>query len=187
MTYENGKYVNQYSNNFTRFAFDKIRNGEDIRKITNQIREKRKNSKENNNSIITSHDYYVFFERFGNANEFFKYVNRLSINRVLYISITTKKSLKLKTVNSYTKNLNQTIEHAYSHLDKYGIAQLKQYTNEAKIYLDSKRDCDIILELECIYDKEYLRNFLLEHYNWSDTNYDAVYDYYMSKQPYIGD
>ena len=183
----NGKYSNVTYHDYTRFAFDLIRGMDDIPSIINKIKKERNKYPNIPKEIITSHDYYVFMERYGNASEFFKYIEELDITRILYISVTTDKSLRLRTLNSLVKNHGKGYDDYIEHYDKYGIYQLEQYRNEAKIYLDSKRKSDIMLELECIYDKEYLRNFLLENYNWSDSNYDAIYDAYMSKQPRIGD
>ena len=186
-TSDNGKHTSSQMHDFTRFAFDMIRGGDDISTVITKIKAERDHAPFMRKDYITSHDYYVFFERYNNADEFFKYIEELDITRILYISVTTDKSLRLRTLNALVKNHSKGYDDYIEHYDKYGIYQLEQYRNEAKIYLDSKRKSDIILELECIYDKEYLRNFLLEHYNWSDSNYDAIYDAYMIKQPRIGD
>jgi hypothetical protein len=148
---------------------------------------KRKNSNKRTD-YITSHDYYAFHDRYNSAVEFFSFVSSLEIGRVLYICTTSEKSIKIKSINSCMKNQRVDFRSAIDFFDKYGIHQLEHHRIEAKNYLDSKRDCDIMIELECIYDKEYLRNFLLENYDeWSDTNFDTIYDNYMSKQPNLGD
>ena len=157
---------------------------EDIDLVISKIKRKIKNTKLDMCPYITGHDFWVFVSRYGGGTEFFDYVDKLDISRVLYLSTTTEKSLRIATLNTMIKNQNKGYDNYIEFIDRYGESKLEQYKNEAKIYLDSKRDCDIILEVECIYDKEYLRNFLKNNYvSWSDTNYDVLYDYYMSKQP----
>ena len=184
----NGKIYNDTMFDFTRPLRELIESGDDINSIIDKGKRYKEQHRLNKRiDYITSHDFIVFINRSNGSEEFFKYVDALSIERVLLISITTLNSLRIRTINSMTKNQNKTYEQSIELFDKYHVTQLEEYRNDKKIYLDSKRNSDIILELECIYDKEYLRNFLLENYNWSDSNYDAIYDAYMSKQPKIGD
>lgn len=179
---DKGKITHKEFDDYTRTVRQLIELKDSIDSIIEKTI-KLKNKARLRTDFLTSHDYHVFVERFGNSLEFFRFINELGIKRVLYISITTEKSNKLRTYNSLIKNQDKNLDECEEHFDKYNIYHLAEYQKEYKVFLDSKRENDIILELECIYDKEYLRNFLLEHYNWSDTNYDAVYDYYMSKQP----
>lgn len=181
---ENGRVENDKCFDFTRKAFDSIKANEDIDLVISKIKRKIKNTKLDMCPYITGHDFWVFVSRYGGGTEFFDYVDKLDISRVLYLSTTTEKSLRIATLNTMIKNQNKGYDNYIEFIDQYGESKLEQYKNEAKIYLDSKRDCDIMLEVECIYDKEYLRNFLKNNYvSWSDTNYDVLYDYYMSKQP----
>lgn len=183
-----GKVIDSDIHDYTRFAFDMIRKGENLSIIIDKVKKEKIRYPNMRTDVLSSHDYYVFFERYKNADNFFKYVKEIGIDRVMHISITTEKSLRIRTLNSLIKNHSLDYKDYIDHYDKYGIYELEVYKNEAKIYLDSKRDYDIMLELECIYDKEYLRNFLLENYNgWSDNNFDTIYDNYMSKQLYLGD
>lgn len=136
--------------------------------------------------ILTSHDLWAFYQRYRDLSEFFRFIEMLEIDRILYVCITTKKSSRIRHANSLYKLHGHTIETAKPLLDRYSSSALKvEYIPEYNSYLDLKRDCDIMIELECIYDKEYLRNFLKNNYDgWSDTNFDAVYDYYMALQPW---
>ena len=186
----NGKVKSIGIFDFTRIKYlrERIEFGEDVYDIAHKLKRYINRHMSNKRmDYITSHDFPTFIDRFNSGKEFFEYVNILDIKRVLYITITTDKSLRLRTLNSLVKNNGKGYDDYIEHYDKYGIHQLEKYKKDKNFFLDSKRENDIILELECIYDKEYLRNFLLEHYNWSDTNYDAIYDDYMSKQPRIGD
>ena len=186
----NGKVKSFGIFDFTRITDlrERIELGEDIYVIAHKLKHyKTRHLLNKRIDYITSHDFPTFIDRFNSGKEFFDYVGILDIKRVLYISITTEKSIRYRILNSLIKNQQKNYSDYLNDYDKYGIEHLKKYQNEAKIYLDSKRKSDIMLELECIYDKEYLRNFLLENYNWSDSNYDAIYDAYMSKQPRIGD
>lgn len=185
---DNGKLYTDDMFDFTRPLRELIEIGDNINSIISKgKRFKERHRLHKRTDYITSHDFTVFVTRFGDGKEFFRYVDELEIKRVLFVSITTIRSLRIRTINSMIKNHNKTYEQSIELFDKYYVTQLQEYQNDAKIYLDFKRNSDIILELECIYDKEYLRNFLLENYNWSDSNYDAIYDAYMSKQPRIGD
>ena len=185
---DNGKLYTDDMFDFTRPLRELIEIGDNINSIISKgKRFKERHRSHKRTDYITSHDFTVFVTRFGDGEEFFRYVDELEIKRVLFVSITTIRSLRIRTINSMIKNHNKTYEQSIELFDKYYVTQLQEYQNDAKIYLDFKRNSDIILELECIYDKEYLRNFLLENYNWSDSNYDAIYDAYMSKQPRIGD
>ena len=168
---------------YTRATRELVELGEDIDTIAKKcIRYKERHNNNKNLDYITSHDFPVFVERFNSGEEFFDYVDKISIDRVLFISITTEKSLKLRTLNSLIKSHNKTYDDYIEHYNRYSEKQLELYKKDVEIFNNSKRDCDIILELECIYDKEYLRKFLLDNYSWTDDKYDTVYDYYMSKQ-----
>ena len=182
-----GKIINCDVFDYTRPIFELISSDELNSLVTKCNKLKSKNSNKRID-YITSHDYYAFHDRYDSAVEFFSFVSSLEIDRVLYICTTSEKSAKIKSINSLMKNQRVDFRSAIDFFDKYGIHQLEHHRIEAKNYLDSKRDCDIMIELECIYDKEYLRNFLLENYDeWSDTNFDTIYDNYMSKQPNLGD
>lgn len=182
-----GKVINSDVHDFTRGVIPKIQNGDDFKEIVKDVLYY-KSIPNRRIDYVSSHDLYLFYERYGNLDLFFKYIDIIDIKRLLYISISTENSIKYRTLNSMIKNHGKTTNDFKVFFDKYSLYQLEDYRNEKKLYLDSKRDCDIIIELECIYDKEYLRNFLKNNYDgWSDTNFDAVYDEYMSKQPSIGD
>lgn len=180
---ETGKVHTPNTFDYTRATRELVELGEDIDTIVKKcIRYKERHSNNKNLDYITSHDFPVFVERYNSGIEFFDYVEKLSINRVLFISITTEKSLKFRTLNSLIKSHNKTYDDYIKHYNRYGKTQLELYKKDVEIFNNYKRECDITLELEHIYDKEYLRNFLMENYSWSDDNYDTVYDYYMSKQ-----
>jgi len=125
-----------------------------------------------NYSIHTIHDYTVFLEKFNGLKEFYTYMDYLTVKRTLFIVPTTSNSVSIMNNNKYHKNDSTT---------PFTVIQMNK---EYDILQKEKRNNDIILELEDVYDKEKLRKFLTDNYVWEDKNFDIIYDEYMNKQPF---
>jgi len=126
-----------------------------------------------NQSIIACHEHITFIDIFGGLDEYFKWADALKSERTVFITVTTENSLEKLKRNDRNKNFNLGAKY-WTLSDFYKYDQLIR---------DSKRAQDIVLELEDIYNKEKLKNFISDTYgNKNDLIYDKVYDFYMKNQ-----
>ena len=124
-------------------------------------------------SVIACHEHITFIDIFGGLDEYFKWVDALKSERTVFITVTTENSLEKLKRNDRNKNFNRGA--------KYWV--LSDFYKYDQLIRDSKRDQDIVLELEDIYNKEKLKNFISDTYgNKNDLIYDKVYDFYMKNQ-----
>ena len=124
-------------------------------------------------SVIACHEHITFIDIFGGLDEYFKWADALKSERTVFITVTTENSLEKLKRNDRNKNFNRGA--------KYWV--LSDFYKYDQLIRDSKRDQDIVLELEDIYNKEKLKNFISDTYgNKNDLIYDKVYDFYMKNQ-----
>ena len=121
-------------------------------------------------SITTFHDGFYIIDKFGGLKEYQALSKYYKINETLFICINTQKSLDILNSNKLRKNKSDV------------PFNLSKHVNESHIISKEKRKEDKVLELEYIYDKEKLRKFLTDNYEWEDKNFDRVYDCYMKEQ-----
>lgn len=124
-------------------------------------------------SIIACHEHITFIDIFNGLDEYFKWTDALKSERTVFVTATTENSLEKLKKNDRNKNFHPSAEY-------FGTSDFYKYDQVIK---DNKRDQDIILELEDIYNKEKLKNFISDTYgNKNDLIYDKVYDFYMKNQ-----
>lgn len=124
-------------------------------------------------SIIACHEHISFIDIFNGLDEYFKWTDALKSERTVFVTVTTENSLEKLKKNDRNKNFNLGAEY-------FGISDFYKYD---QLIRDNKRDQDIVLELEDIYNKEKLKNFISDTYgNKNDLIYDKVYDFYMKNQ-----
>lgn len=124
-------------------------------------------------SIIACHEHISFIDIFNGLDEYFKWTDALKSERTVFVTVTTENSLEKLKKNDRNKNFNRAA--------KYWV--LSDFYKYDQVIRDNKRDQDIVLELEDIYDKEKLKNFISDTYgNKNDLIYDKVYDFYMKNQ-----
>lgn len=136
------------------------------------------------NSYSCGHDAHTFIDAFGGLSEFNDYVTRLGFDKVYYITTDKKeasddirKAQAIKNTDLDEKSRELIIKNAnyegfYQHMLHYD-----------KIYKEQKRECDVILPVEVVTDKEALRKFFFDNLvDWDDRNYDLIYDLYMEYQ-----
>ena len=104
----------------------------------------------------------------------FKFMDKVGINRTLFITFVTKEEYDICKLYRYKKRPEAE--------DTFTLHQHIEINQSLLVY---KREDDIILNLKNIFDKEYLRNFFFINIdNWSDIYFDKIYDAYMNLQEY---
>lgn len=123
--------------------------------------------------IIGGHLHTTMHTR--NSLEYaFKFMEQVGINRTLFITFDSEKEYDI--CKSYRYKKRPGVEDTFT---------LQQHVEIHESLLKNKRNCDMILQLKNIFNKEYLRNFLLINIdNWSDTYFNIIYDSYMNLQDY---
>ena len=100
------------------------------------------------------------------------------IDLIVFIKCSTEKSYRISLINDWHKNLGK--EKLEDKLKRELETTRKHSKDEIEFY--NNYDA-LVLELEDIYNKEYLMNELKKVKWWNSKYFDSIYDVYMSHQP----
>lgn len=126
------------------------------------------------NEFITGGHLHTSMHTNNRLDNAFHFMEKVSILNRIFITFDTKEEYDI--CKAYrNKKRPESVE-------KF---TLYQHTEIHKSLLDNAKCHDIILPLEKIFDKEFMRNFLLINIsNWKDLYFDLIYDNYMKLQVY---
>lgn len=134
----------------------------------------KQNIHEDGDDYITGGHLHTTLHTNNKLDNAFYFMEKVSILNRLFITFDTKEEYDI--CKAYrNKKRPEAIE-------KFSLYQHKEIH---KSLLDNVEDHDIVLPLEKIFDKEFMRNFLLININdWKDLYFDLIYDNYMKLQVY---
>lgn len=122
-------------------------------------------------SVITGHEHFGLINMCGSMDDYYVWADAMGSEKTTFITITTDKSLKLIKRNARIKNYNRTTSH-------WKLEDFEIYNAPVK------RPQDIRLELEDIYNRDKLKDYIHTHYHseFNEDNFNKVYDFYMNGQ-----
>lgn len=156
---------NLFTHKFNQHNFD------DIQTISKLIQNENETTWHLHNSLVVGHEYQAVIDAKKSLEFYYEYIALFDVQRVLYITLTNKTSVDMLNRNIVAKN---NIPSAFT---------LERTMFEQTIIERDMKSDDFMLELSDIYEKATLREFLLNNFVWDDSNFDEVYDLYMSYQP----
>lgn len=128
-------------------------------------------------SYTCGHDAHTFIDAYGSLKEFNDYVTVLGYDKVYYITTDNKDITSLILHLSQTKNNGEPVG---DNADTF-YAQMMWYHN---IYVEQKREQDVILHMDIVEDRDQLRKFMFDNLpDWDDRNYDIIWDEYERYEP----
>ena len=149
-------------------------------------------------SISVGHEYVNFLNTFGTLKEFYTHIEDFrKVDTVIYITVNDKKDADQRWFNNARKNLLQEpgvsskkgAVYPNTNYPNKDIeeAHLAEHLELAKTVSQHKRPQDLILPFRYIYNKEYLRKWISNEFDWKDWLFDDMYDAWYNKQTVIID
>tara|TARA_B100001057_G_scaffold39408_1_gene35465 strand:- start:595 stop:1374 length:780 start_codon:yes stop_codon:yes gene_type:complete len=135
-------------------------------------------------SVSVGHDHINFVHTFGSFKEWHEHIfDRRKTNKIIYITINTLAEANQRWVNNSHKNDPNDRRRLPD--KERGLHHLGEHQEIHNIILKEKRTNDIIFPFKYLYNKEYLREWLRNEFDWNDRCYDALYDAWYIKQDVI--
>ena len=178
-----GKPINQVK----RYWLKCEKQGIDFQKFLVELASERyghKNGWKSNTSVSVGHDHINFIHTFGNMNEWHHHIiDRRKTQRIIYLTINTLEEANQRWVNNSHKN-NPTDRRRLPDNER-ALHHLGEHQEIHNMVLKEKRTCDTMFPFKYIYNKEYLRQWLIREFDWNDRCYDKLYDAWYEKQDII--
>ena len=143
-----------------------------------------KNGWTSNTSISVGHDHINFIHTFGDMIEWHHHiVERRKVQRIIYLTINTLEEANQRWVNNSHKN-NPNDGRRLPDKER-ALHHLGEHQEIHNMLLKEKRTCDTVFPFKYLYNKEYLRQWLIGEFDWNDRYYDKLYDAWYIKQDVI--
>lgn len=137
-----------------------------------------------NTSISVGHEHISFAHTFNGLNQFNTHMRNFRKNdKIIYISITTMEEANQRWINNSHKNNPDDKRRLPD--EKRASIHLGEHQEIHDIILRDKVKSDVIFPFRYLYNKEYLRNWLEQEFDWNDRCYDKLYDAWYNKQDII--